>query len=688
MTPPGSTESYPSEPLGYSGPKEVHAAGDADLTPAPPPQRPPNNLPLTRTSFVGREREVVEVERVLATTRLLTLTGAGGSGKTRLALEVARNLLGASYPDGVWIAELAGLSEGALAPQAVAGALGVQEQPGQPLTDTLVEALRDKEMLLVVDNCEHLVEAAAELVDVLLTSCPNLRVLATSREGLGVEGEVRWPVPPLSVPDVQSPSTVEELEGSESVRLFAQRAAERRPDFTLSPENAQAVAQICRKLDGIPLAIELAAARVGALSAEQISERLEDSLKLLTGGGRTRTPRQRTLRGALEWSHELLSAPEQVLFRRLSVFAGGWTLEAAEVVAPGEGIEEADVLDLLCGLVDKSLIVTAQTSGDGGMRYRMLEPVRQYAQELLEESGEAEEALRRHAEYFVALAEEAEPHLLGASEQAKWLEHLEAEHDNIRAALSWSLEGGEPELRLRLAGALWVFWSEHGFVGEGLRWLEEGLVRVGASATVSRAKALCGAGWLTMIRGDYPAAQGFLEGSLELYRELGDKEGLIVALNGMGGVADALGERDRGVALLEEALALSRREGYDHWTASSLGNLALMEIGRGEHDRAQALLEEAAPLFSEEVGGAHRAMFLSVLGALALYRNDHNRAEEILGEALRLSQELRVITTSIECLEPAAGVAGARGEDRRAAVLWGGRPQASEEASKSHATRM
>jgi predicted ATPase/DNA-binding SARP family transcriptional activator len=348
-------------------------------------------LPARRTSFVGREREMVEVKRTLSMTKLLTLTGAGGSGKTRLALELARDLIN-SYSDGVWLVELAPLSEGGLVAQEVAGALEVPERPGEPLSVTLVDALGDKELLLVVDNCEHLVEAAAQLVDVLVDSCPYLRVLATSREPLGVGGEFLWQVAPLSLPATTDGGlnggapTVESLMRYEAVRLFVERARLRLPNFGLSEQNAGAVARVCRKLDGIPLAIELATARMGALAVEQVAQRLEGSLGLLTGGSRTAEPRQQTLRATLDWSYDLLSEVEQALFRRLSVSAGGWTLEAAEAACSGGVIEQEVVLDLLGGLVDKSLVVAGASTG-GAVRYRMLEPVRQYAREKLEEGG-------------------------------------------------------------------------------------------------------------------------------------------------------------------------------------------------------------------------------------------------------------------------------------------------------------
>ena len=344
-----------------------------------------NDLPASRTRFVGRKRELVEVKRTLAMTRLLTLTGTCGSGKTRFALEVAKDLA-ETYPQGAWV-ELASLSEGTLVPQAVATSLGVGERRGWSRTATLVDALRQKNTLLVLDNCEHLVETVARLVDTLLGSCPHLCVLATSREALGVAGEITWLVGPLSVPNPQHLLTVENLTASDSMQLFLERARHHRPTFVLTPQNVEAMADICRQLEGIPLAIELAAARVRTLSAEQIAARLQAPLDLLTTGNRTAPPRQRTLRGALDWSYALLTASERKLFARLSVFAGGWSLEAAEAVGAEGGIGEDDVLDLLSRLVDKSLVI-AEAGAEGALRYRILEPVRQYGQERLQASGE------------------------------------------------------------------------------------------------------------------------------------------------------------------------------------------------------------------------------------------------------------------------------------------------------------
>ena len=408
-------------------------------------------MPLELSSFVGREKELAEVKRLLLEdARLLTLTGSGGCGKTRLALAVARELV-EWFEDGVWLVELAPLADPPLVPQSVAFTLGVREQPGRSLTEALSNHLRYKKMLLVLDNCEHLVEACAELAEALLHSCPELRVLATSREALGITGEVAWPVPSLSLPDLRRLPAVESLPQYESARLFVERIVAVKPAFALTDQNAVAVAQICYRLDGIPLAIELAAARAKVLSVEQIADRLDDCFRLLAAGGRTAMPRHKTLRATMDWSHELLSEEEQTLFRRLSVFAGGFSIDAVESVGEGAGIERDEVLGLLSHLVDKSLVLAQEQGGEA--RNRLLATVRQYGREKLALSGEEAEVGRRHARYFLELADGAEQALYGP-DQIRWLARLETEHDNLRAALSWSIGEGEAELGVRLAGAL------------------------------------------------------------------------------------------------------------------------------------------------------------------------------------------------------------------------------------------
>jgi predicted ATPase/DNA-binding SARP family transcriptional activator/DNA-binding CsgD family transcriptional regulator len=679
---------------------------------ASPPEGSPDaakhNLPASRSTFVGRESELRNVKRDLVMTRLLTLTGAGGCGKTRLALEVARQSVGA-YPDGVWLVELAPLSEGVLVAQAVAAALGVQEQPDRSLTDALVDFLRAKRALLVLDNCEHLVDAVARFVDALLNSSPHLRVLATSRESLNVEGELNWLVPSLSVPSLGQSPTVGELAGYESVRLFMERARHRNPAFSLTPENAHAVARICERLDGIPLAIELAAARVG-LSVEQIAARLDDSLRLLTAGSRTASPRQRTLRGTLDWSHALLIEPERRLFCRLSVFAGGWTLQAAEVVGAGD-TEQGNVLDLLSSLVDKSLVV-AEATGGGGVRYRMLEPIRQYAREKLEEGGEAEEVRRQHASFFLTLAEEAEPRLRGP-EDMEWLERLEVEHDNMRAALSWATEQEEAdELGLRLAGALWLFWEGHGHYAEGHRWLEQVLARDSQVSAAARAKALEGVGWLifesnerdeavtaareglklsdeaglggavrakfldilgwkAMQQGDRERAKELLEESLKLRRDAKDELGIADALLGLGGALDSPDERERAKELHEEGIVLCRELGYVPTLARHFYSLGYTLLLEGDYERGAALNEEAAALFREHGYQSDLEFILDNLGWAALLQGDYERARSNYRESLMLCKKLGTMTVASESLEGLACICVAEGATKRASRLFG-----------------
>jgi predicted ATPase/DNA-binding SARP family transcriptional activator/DNA-binding CsgD family transcriptional regulator/Flp pilus assembly protein TadD len=688
------------------------AAGRFALTQpaAPAPEEPPHagkhNLPAPKTTFVGRGSERVEIKRMLAMTNLLTLTGTGGCGKTRLALEVGRDLVG-TYPDGVWLVELAPLSEGALVPQVVAGTLGVQEQPGHPLLENLLDALRDKEALLILDNCEHLIDAAALLADALLDNCPRLRMLATSREPLGVMGELGWLVPSLSVPDAQHSPTIEELEGYESARLFADRASMRHPGFALTPENARAVAQVCAELEGIPLAIELAAATIGLLSAEQISERLGHSLKLLTGGERTADHRHQTLQAALDWSYELIGEPEQALFRRLSVFAGGFALEAAESVGAGGGIEEEDVLGLLTTLVEKSLVV-AEESWERGARYRLLEPVRQYAQEKLRGSREVAVVWRRHAEFFLALAEEAEPELSGPR-QAEWLDRLETEHDNFRAALSWALER-EVGLGPRMAGALCRFWHTRGYLSEGRRYLET-VAKSDVIPVAVRAKALDGLGWiaepqgdyerarvayeeslrlyrssndergaanalgdlgsLALDRGDYEQATSLLERSLTLHRKLGSKEEVVGVLDSLGVLASAKGDLEQSMAYFSEALALSRETGNVRRTATSLGNLGITMLVHGDPGQATELLEESRELFRDISDSSNVAISLMYSALAALAQGDHERVQALSEESLKLLQMAEDRQHIADYLEIMAGGAGAQGRMHRAARLWG-----------------
>jgi predicted ATPase/DNA-binding CsgD family transcriptional regulator len=604
--------------------------------------------------------------------------------------------------------ELAPLSEEELVPQAVARAMRVREQPGRPIIDTLNEALHEKATLLILDNCEHLADSVAHLVDTLLGSCSRLRILTTSRETLAVEGEVVWRVSSLSTPDTDRLPAAEELMRYDAVRLFVERTRLKLPAFEITPQNATAVVEVCRKLAGMPLAIELAAARMDVLTAEQIAQRLDRALGLLTGG-RGEVPRQRTLRATLDWSHELLSEPERKLFRRLSAFAGGWTLEAAEAVGAGSGIEEGDVVGLFLMLVDKSLVVSE--AKEGGFRYGMLEPVRQYSRERLEKCGEAQATKRAHTEYFLALAEEAEPRLWESGDKA-WFDRLKAEHDNMRAALFWALEHKEAELALRLGGALRWFWRARGYYGEGRRWLERALSGEGRTSAGARARALDGVGWLASEqgdsdrieaaakeglelideagiggviaadfknllgeaawrRGDYERAAQLFEVGLVLHREARNTRGIAWSVCSLAAVSGDRGDYERSKELYEEGIALSREMGG----ALPLGDL-LLALGweymlEGDHERATELNEEAAALYRERGSTGGLKYALDTLGWAALVREDCERARDLYEENLVLCQEIDDKLVASESMDGLACYAVSRGEAQRAARLFG-----------------
>jgi predicted ATPase/DNA-binding NarL/FixJ family response regulator len=602
-----------------------------------------HHLLVRLTSFVGREREIAEITRLLATTRLLTLTGAPGVGKTRLALEVAAGL-GDAFRDGVWLVELAPLADPALVPQAVATVLGVREQPGRTAPDALADALRAQRMLLVLDNCEHLVDACANLANVLLRACQDLVILATSREPLGIGGETAWRVPSLALPGAGDLDTVGQggapaLDSFAAVQLFVERARAARPEFTLTALHAPAVVRICHRLDGIPLALELAAARVTALSVAQIADRLDDRFSLLTGGNRTALPRQRTLRATVDWSYGLLSGQERALLRRLAVFAGGWSLEAAEVVCAGEGLDSSEVIDLLQHLVDRSLVV-AEEHADGTNRYRLLEMLQQYAQERLFECGEADGARRQHAACFLALAERAEAELRGPGE-ISWSARLEGENENLRAALRWLVDRGEAEQALRMASALWRFWSVRGHLIEGLVWLEQALALAGAGgggATVevlrARAGALNGAGNLAIARGEHARATAFLEESLALRRRLGDTAGEAISLHNLGLSSRSLGDRALARACFDKSLILFRNLGETRNAGLALLNLGRLSHDEGDQERARTLFMEALAHFQAAGSAQAIATALNRLGELARDRGELPAAVRFHGEAL------------------------------------------------------
>lgn len=633
----------------------------------------PNNLSQQVTSFVGREKEMGDVTRLLAATRLLTIVGTGGSGKTRLALHVAADLLGADgHEDGVWLAELAPLADPNLVPQTVAQALGVAEEAGRPLTQTLVDRLRAKRLLLLLDNCEHVLTACGQLADAVIRGCPRVTVLATSREALGVAGETTYRVPPLSLPDPGRVRTAEALSQYEAVRLFIERAAAVLPAFAVTNQNAPALAQICARLDGIPLAIELAAARVRVMPLDQLAARLDDRFRLLTGGSRTALPRQQTLRALIDWSYDLLNDRERLLLCRMSVFAGGWTLDEAEAVCGGDGVEDWEVLDLLTGLVDKSLVVYEEQNGTG--RYRLLETVRQYAAEKLSASGVAavKTARERHREQFRQLAQQAGAHLDGP-EQIPWLDRLEVEHDNLRAALDdCAADPQGADTGLRIAAALRRFWHTRGYLTEGRDRYRTLLARAEAQElTPSRAAALEGAGILAFWQGDYEAARIAHEESLRIRRQHGDIAGIVTSLIELACVVREQGEQEAAETMFQEALAvnLDVRDRREEGRATM--NLAISSFARGDYETARVRGENALTML-REVGDPRLIAFcLFVLGMIAVLQGDVAAARAHLTDGVGLALELRDAITAYTCLMGFALLFLARQQPLQTARLLG-----------------
>ncbi len=607
---------------------------------------PSSRLPVFLTSFIGRENEIAEVRQLLAAHRVVTMTGAGGIGKTRLATQVAAKELDTStFRDGVWLVELATLTDPSQVPQAVATTLGLREEPGLAILNALTNFANEKNMLLVLDNCEHLISACAELADKLLRTTPNLRVLATSREALGIAGERLFRVPSLSLP-CDGNLITDGLSQFEAPQLFLDRAQAALPTFKLTNENTASVIRVCQRLDGIPLAIELAAARVKMLSLEQIAERLDDRLKLLTEGSRTAIPRQQTLRATMDWSYDLLTEAERVLLRRLSVFAGGWTLEAAEAVCADENppqsplIKGGDVLDLLTHLVDKSLVVVIDPEEGERKRYRLLETIREYARERLIASEEFERVCSRHFDFFSKLTEEAEPELQRAS-QVAWLDRLETEHDNLFAAIQWALESGQVEMGLRLTASLALFWDARGYLSEGRKWLETALKPNREVDGSVRSKALQGAGLLAQSQGDRVAARTLAQESLAISERRGDRRGMTKSQNLLGRVALDDGDNNLARTLFESSLDIGR-ELEDQWIiAFSLNMLAHAFRNQGDYAKAHSLYGECLQLW-RELGNKRQIAFLLVsMGVLAGRQGDRVLQRSLNEQALAIRTELK-----------------------------------------------
>jgi predicted ATPase/transcriptional regulator with XRE-family HTH domain len=656
-----------------------------DVAPAVPvhqllaPQRLPSKLPTPLTRLIGRDQDLAAVRNVLlrGEVRLLTLLGPPGIGKTSLSLAAARDIQ-AAFSDGAFFVALAPITDPALVLATLAQTLGIKESADQSLLDTLKAALQAQRLLLLLDNFEHLL-AAAPLIVELLERCVGLKALVTSRAALHVRGEQLYAVPPLLLPDLSQLPATGALARTPAVALFVERAQAALPHFTLTAQNAAAVAAICVRLDGLPLAIELAAARVRLLAPEGLLARLEQRLAVLTDGARDLPPRQQTLRAAIAWSYELLDKGEQMLFRRLSVFVGGWTLHAAEAVCNADGDLPWEVVNGLAALLDQSLVRQSE-GANGEPRFTMLETIREYALERLAARGEVDALRAQHLEHYLALAEAAEPYLRGA-EQIVWAERLEVEHDNFRAALAWShvhravdgssTDGAEAELRL--AGALFWFWDLRTHFSEGRRWLEGALAPTnGPARTTARATALFGTGHFAANQSDYVAARARLEESVALWRALGDKRGLALALtyvNGLGWVTLQEGRVAAARALFAEGVALWRALG-DRWgLAWALWSLSAA-VRRDDPAAARPIAEESVALFREVGDRLGLAFPLMQLGIVARLEGDHTRSTALVEESLALGRELGAKGIMSVALRHLGDVMQDQGDEQRALALY------------------
>lgn len=603
------------------------------------------NLPIPLSSFIGREREMTEAKQLLSETHLLTLTGTGGSGKTRLALQIATDLIDA-FKDGVWWVDLGTLTNEMLAPQAIAKTFGVSERPGEELTETLASVLRGKNLLLVLDDCDHLVTACARLAEQLLKECRALRILATSREVLNVSGESVLQIPPMSFPpDANAPALPMAYE---SVRLFTERARAIQRDFQLTDANVSAIAQICQRLEGIPLALELAAAGVRLLDVNEIAARLDNRFNLLTVGKRTALPRQQTLRASMDWSYQLLPNEEKLQFYCLGVFVGGFTLDAVEEIADGN--DRARTLEILSHLVDKSLVIVLHH--DGITRYRQLETIRDYARERLIESGEGERIFRRHADFFAALAEES-AEKLRSSDQVAWLSRLEDEHGNLRAALSWARASHASETALRLVGALALFWQLHGYLKEGWQWssailedngwkIENGnaLPPLNQPLSAPLARALRGAASLCRQQDDGTLARAFCEQSIAIYRQLDDRKGLLRALNGLGEAILQQGDMQTAEEYFRQTLALAQELQYEHGVGIALLNLGETAYRQQDYSTARSFAEESLAVWRPRNDRRGIANALELLGQSMVRTGELEGANACYEEALAIRRDL------------------------------------------------
>lgn len=623
-----------------TAPERVHQIVHPQLRRDFPPLRSleatPNNLPQQLTSFFGREREIEAARALLKSGRLLTLLGMGGLGKTRLALQIVADELDA-YPDGVWFLDLAPIQDASLVASVAAQVLGVHEEPGRPLNQTLCAHLKSRKLLLIFDNCEHLVNACADLVNALLRAAPEVRVVATSREALRVPGEQTYPVLPLAVPERSA--DLETLARSDAVQLFLDRARLHQPGFVLSEREAPSVAELCARLEGIPLAIELAAARMRTLSVADINARLRDRFKLLTGGGRVLLERQQTLRALVDWSYDLLQETERVLFSRLSAFVGGFELAAAEAVCGMEPLPAEDVLDVLTALVDKSLVMLEQIQ-DTTTRYRMLETIRDYSRERLNQRDERTAMAARHCEYFLELAKAANRGIRGV-EQPRWIQRLEADLDNLRAGIALALEGGvDPVLSVKFEVALIIFWTLRGYAGEGRKYVRASLTLPAVQASdLAHAHALYAGAELASWQGDPVEAVRMLEECLALRRELGNPVDVAATLSTLSRVRLGVGEAISARAGEMEALELFRQLGNRLGEAIGLLHLGEICVHLADDGQARAYLEQSLEIAAGLKHSPLQSEGERMLGEIALEAGDIDEARAHFARSLKVCRE-------------------------------------------------
>ena len=640
----------------------------ADFPPPRTTETRRNNLKLEVTSFIGREREIEQATRMLGESPLLTLTGPGGVGKTRVGLRLARMLLD-QFEDGAWIVECGSLTDQAFVLPSIVSTIGLTEPTGRSLLAAIVDHLKGKRLLLVLDDCDPVLAACAELAEALVRSCSAVRIVVTSREALGVPGEAILPIASLMTPEAGSTVVALDLGAVDACRLFVERARAVQPTFALTAQNARAVAQLCRRLDGMPLAIELAAARVRTLPVEQIAARLDDRFRLLTGGSRAAVARHQTLRATIDWSYDLLTEPERAVLRRLSVFAGGATLEAAEAVCAGDSADSIEILDVLGRLVEKSLVFTDPTLAEA--RFKLLETVREYARGRLVEAGEGDATLRRHRDWYLALVDEASPAFFHGPEPVDWLRRLDREHEDLRAVLEWCLDQpGEGRAGLRIAAGLWRYWEIRGHLTEGRGWLERMERAMDGDVSPLRANALTGAGSLAFIQGDFRAASTFHEASLALHRQIGDRQSVAYAANNLANTVVQLGDHPRARALYEEVIVQLRELGDVRGVAFGSINLAEVATLQGDLDTARAMNEQILVTIRELGDQWMEAFALDSFGRAMSRAGDREAARSLHIEALAILEKIGDRRGVARVLTQLADLAMSAGDAPRARELF------------------